>query len=151
MTAPPPLTSRLWEHLYRLHPSSHPCLKGKVLLGTVLPSKASDKFVDLDVGFKAHVTLPRSDLGALGASAKPGDRFPVVAEHLETPLGEMQLSGERARDQERLERVWEEICSAKDNRRTVKARAPPFSPSPSPLALFLCLSLHRHLRSAARV
>jgi ribosomal protein S1 len=104
--------ARLFEELLRRSPSSMPGLKGKVLAGHVIASKHSDKFVDVDVGFKGSVTLLRSELGPGGASAAPGDIFPVVVEHLETPLGEMQLNGERAREQERLESVWQELRGA---------------------------------------
>jgi len=98
--------------LFRRSPSSLPGLKGKVVLGRVLPCPGSDKFLEVDAGLKANVTLLRSEVGPTGAGAQPGDVFPLVVEHLETPLGEPSLSGERARDQERLESVWQEVKEA---------------------------------------
>jgi len=117
-------SGRVFEELFRRSPSSLPGLKGKVLAATVLPSRPSDKFVDVCAGLKGTVTLLRSELGPGGAAAAPSDVFPVVAEHLETPLGELQLNGERARESERLEGVWREIKAAHATGGLVRVRNP---------------------------
>ena len=118
-----PAAAGVFAELFRRSATSFPRLKGKVVTGTVVPSKPDDKFVEVDAGFKSTVTLLRAELGAAGATAAPGDVHPLVIEHVETPLGEMALDAEKARDAERLEYVWQEIKDTHARGGIVKARA----------------------------
>ena len=118
-----PAAARLFEELLRRSPSSHPLLKGKVLSALVLPSRPSDKFVEVDPGFKGTFSLLRSELGPQGARTVAGDHHPLAVEHLETPLGEMGLNGDKAREAERMECVWQEIRAAQATGGVVKVRA----------------------------
>ena len=116
------MSPSLMYALFRRSPTSLPGLKGKVVLGRVLPAPGADKFLEVDAGLKGNVTLLRSEVGPAGAAARPGDVFPMVVEHLETPLGEPALNGERARDQERLESVWQEVKEAYGRGGLIKVR-----------------------------
>ena len=117
-----PAAASVFAELYRRSATSLPRLKGKVVAGTVVASRPDDKFVELDAGFKSTVTMLRAELGPAGARAAPGDTHPLVVEHVETPLGEMALDAEKARDAERLEYVWQEIKDTHARGGVVKAR-----------------------------
>ena len=115
--------SRAFMELLRLSPTGMPRLKGKVLSGAVVPSADRGKFVRVDAGWRAHVSLLRAELEA--AQRRPvrvGDEVQLAVEHLETPLGEAALDAERARDNERADYVWQEIRDAYARGLQVKAR-----------------------------
>jgi hypothetical protein len=107
-----PAGKRLALELFRRTGPAMTGLEGKVVLGTVVPSKPSDKFVEVDPGFKSPVTMLKAELQAAGCDTSIGARVPLLVEHLRTPLGEMSVSAERARDTEVTEHVWREICHA---------------------------------------
>lgn len=107
-----PAGKRLALELFRRTGPAMTGLEGKVVLGTVVPSKPSDKFVEVDPGFKSPVTMLKAELQAAGCDTSIGARVPLLVEHLRTPLGEMSVSAERARDTEITEHVWREICHA---------------------------------------
>ena len=109
--------------LFRRSGTSTPGLQGKVVLGTVVPSnRRSDKFVEVDTGFKSPVAMTVEELQRAGCETHVGARVPVTVEYLRTPLGEMSVSAERARDTERSENIWEEIRSAHATGGLVKGR-----------------------------
>ena len=119
------MRSRAFLELLRLSPTSMPRLKGKVLSGAVIPSTDRGKFVRVDAGWRAHISLLRAELEA--AQRRPvriGDEVQLAVEHLETPLGEAALDAERARDNERADYVWQEIKDAYARGTQVQARAP---------------------------
>ena len=110
--------------LLRLSPTGLPRLKGKVLSGEVVPSAERGKFVRVDAGWRAHVSLLRAELEqAQRRPVRVGDEVQLAVEHVETPLGEAALDAERARDNERADYVWQEIKDAYARGLQVKARA----------------------------
>ena len=121
--------ARVFRELLRDSPTMMPRLKGKVIFGEVVPSDDRSKFVRVDAGWRAHVSLLRSDLEA--AAREPvevGDVVKLAVEHLETPLGEAALDAARARDSERADNVWYEIKEAHARGLQVKARIWPAAP-----------------------
>jgi ribosomal protein S1 len=112
--------------LLRRSPTGMPRLKGKVLSGVVVPSDDRGKFVRVDAGWRAHVSLLRAELeAAQRAPVRVGAEVQLAVEHLETPLGEAALDAERARDNERVDYVWQEIKDAYSRGLQVKARLQP--------------------------
>ena len=118
-----PAGRRALLELFRRSGTSTPGLQGKVVLGTVIPSsRRSDKFVEVDTGFKSPVAMTVEELQRAGCATHVGARVPVTVEYLRTPLGEMSVSAERARDTERSELIWEEIRSAHATGGLIKGR-----------------------------
>ena len=118
-----PAGRRALLELFRRSGTSTPGLQGKVVLGTVVPSsRRSDKFVEVDTGFKSPVAMTVEELQRAGCATHVGARVPVTVEYLRTPLGEMSVSAERARDTERSEHIWEEIRSAHATGGLIKGR-----------------------------
>ena len=116
---------RAFLELLRESPTMMPRLKGKVLSGEVVPSDDRSKFVRVDAGWRAHVSLLRQDLeDAARGPVQVGDTVKLAVEHLETPLGEAALDAEKARNNERADNVWFEIKEAYSRGLQVKARAP---------------------------